>query len=174
MPRVVPNQKERFDKDELIKKLAQESDVKYSAFRELQHDERKKKFIESVKEGHSVISFVNTGSNISLQFCRNAWSENREDRLPSVEFVDFSKDDGRVNLKAFLIFNGVCVDWVGWIDLDTLSGKARFVFNYERAQIEERLRKEAMEQVITTTVYLLAATLTRTCAAQLDGILCLH
>ena len=61
MPRVIPNQKERFDKDELFKKLTQESEVKYSAMRELQHDERKKKFLEFIKEGHSSISFLNTG-----------------------------------------------------------------------------------------------------------------
>ena len=153
MPRVIPNQKERFDKDELFKKLTQDSEVKYSAYRDLQHEERKKKFIESIKEGHSYISFVNTGSNLSLQFCQNAWSENKEDRNPTSDFVDFSREDGKVNLRAFLIFNGVCVDWVGWIDLETLSGKARFIFNYERAELEERLRKESIEQVLNTYIF---------------------
>ncbi|KAI6659432.1 hypothetical protein LOD99_10780 [Oopsacas minuta] len=148
MPRVIPNQKERFDKDELFKKLTQDCEVKYSAFRDLQHEERKKKFLESIKEGYSTISFVNTGSNLSLQFCRNAWSDIREDRLPTPDFVDFSREEGRVNLEAFLIFNGVCVNWVGWIDLESLSGKAKFVFNFERAQLEEKLRKDAMEQAI--------------------------
>ena len=42
MPRVIPNQKERFDKDELFKKLTQDSEVKYSAYRDLQHEERKR------------------------------------------------------------------------------------------------------------------------------------
>ena len=148
MPRVIPNQKERFDKDELFKKLTQDTEVKYSAYRDLQHEERKKKFIESIKEGHSYISFINTGSNLSLQFCQNAWSENKEDRIPTPEFVDFSRDDGKVSLHAFLIFNGVCVDWIGWIDLESLSGKAKFVFNFERAELEERLRKESIEQVL--------------------------
>ena len=31
--------------------------------------------------------------------------------------------------------NGVCVKWVGWIDLETLSGKARLLFDEEQAKV---------------------------------------
>lgn len=31
--------------------------------------------------------------------------------------------------------NGVCVTWVGWIDLEQLTGKARLVYNEDYAKV---------------------------------------
>lgn len=31
--------------------------------------------------------------------------------------------------------NGVCVKWVGWIDLETLNGKAKLLFDEEQAKV---------------------------------------
>lgn len=33
------------------------------------------------------------------------------------------------------ILNGVCVKWVGWIDLHTLNGKAKLVYDAETAAV---------------------------------------
>lgn len=41
----------------------------------------------------------------------------------------------QVHLLSSIIFNGVCVNWVGWIDLETLSGKARLAYNEEMAKV---------------------------------------
>ena len=41
----------------------------------------------------------------------------------------------QVYLRARFIMNGVCVLWVGWIDLETLNGKARLVFDEEQAKV---------------------------------------
>ena len=34
-----------------------------------------------------------------------------------------------------MIFKGVCVNWVGCMDLETLTGKARLAFNEEMAKV---------------------------------------
>ena len=41
----------------------------------------------------------------------------------------------QVHLAASLILNGVCVKFVGWIDMDTLNGKAQLLFDEERAKV---------------------------------------
>ena len=33
--------------------------------------------------------------------------------------------------------NGVCVKWIGWMDLDSLVGKAKLLFDEERAKVSE-------------------------------------
>lgn len=35
------------------------------------------------------------------------------------------------------ILNGVCVKWVGWIDLHTLNGKAKLSYDAENAAVSE-------------------------------------
>ena len=34
--------------------------------------------------------------------------------------------------------NGVCVKWEGWIDLETLCGKARLLFDEEQAKVSRQ------------------------------------
>lgn len=80
MPRVVQDQKTKYETDELFKKLSQDSEVsifnssastlkkllnarlpflnvqvKYSAHRDRPVEERKRRFVEELREGHSVI-----------------------------------------------------------------------------------------------------------------------
>ena len=31
--------------------------------------------------------------------------------------------------------NGVCVKWIGWLDLESLTGKARLLFDEETAKV---------------------------------------
>lgn len=31
--------------------------------------------------------------------------------------------------------NGVCVKWIGWVDLETLTGKAKLVFDDQNAKV---------------------------------------
>ena len=35
------------------------------------------------------------------------------------------------------ILNGVCVKWVGWVDLHTLNGKAKLVYDVENATVSD-------------------------------------
>ena len=49
------------------------------------------------------------------------------------------RTDCTITLQAHMftaiIFNGVCVKWVGSMDLESLTGKARLVFNEEMAKV---------------------------------------
>ena len=42
----------------------------------------------------------------------------------------------QVHLNANFIMNGVCVKWVGWMDLETLNGKAQLLFDEEQAKVD--------------------------------------
>ena len=42
----------------------------------------------------------------------------------------------QVYLCSHIIFNGVCVNWVGFMDLETLTGKARLAYNEEMAKVQ--------------------------------------
>ena len=40
-------------------------------------------------------------------------------------------------MTSSFIFNGVCIKWVGWIDLHSLNGKAKLVYDVETAAVSE-------------------------------------
>ncbi|XP_064398421.1 core-binding factor subunit beta-like isoform X2 [Halichondria panicea] len=147
MPRVVPDQKNKFETDELFKKLAQDMDVKYTGYRDRQPEDRKKKFIEDLNEGISSITFVATGTNLCLQFCPHALNDDKpkDMSLPS-ENVSFDLENHKVNMSSRFIMNGVCIKWVGWIDLDTLVGKARLIFDEEQARVEDEIMRAVMKE----------------------------
>lgn len=148
MPRVVPDQKTKYETDELFKKLSQETDVKFTGYKDRPFEERKKKFIDDVTQGHSVITFIVTGTNLNLQFCEHALCDDRSpDLKPSRDRVNFEKEHNKVHLLCGFIMNGVCVKWVGWIDLDSLGGKAKLMFDEEKAKEEDEL----MQQVVKET-----------------------
>ena len=44
----------------------------------------------------------------------------------------------QAHLRSSVIFNGVCVSWLGSMDLETLTGKARLAFNEEMAKVSSR------------------------------------
>lgn len=75
---------------------------------------------------------------------------------PSQENVDFEREPGKVSssfmcrvlgcdtprpralqvhLISSFILNGVCVKWVGYIDLESLSGKATLAFDSDQAKV---------------------------------------
>ena len=41
----------------------------------------------------------------------------------------------QVHMASSFIMNGVCVKWIGWVDLEALSGKARLAFDEEHAKV---------------------------------------
>ena len=53
--------------------------------------------------------------------------------------MDFEREPNRVHLSARFIMNGVCVKWVGWIDLETLNGKAKLLYDEEQAKVIKAL-----------------------------------
>lgn len=144
---MVPDQKNKYETDELFKKLSQDVDVKFTGYRDRPMEERKRRFMEDLQEGHSVITFIATGTNLNLQFCRSALQEDKPANCrPTRESVDFESEPGKVHLLSSIIFNGVCVNWVGWIDLETLSGKARLAYNEEMAKAEDEVMRKVLKE----------------------------
>ncbi|KAL5022149.1 hypothetical protein ScPMuIL_001304 [Solemya velum] len=146
MPRVVSDQRSKFENDELFRKLSRESEVKYTGYRDKPPEERQLRFQTECREGHADIAFCATGYNLQLSFTSNAWSDKPEDRVPTKDFVDFDRDPGKVHLKSQFIMNGVCVVWRGWLDLTRLDGVACLDFDADRAAVEDSLLREQIEQ----------------------------
>lgn len=79
---------------------------------------------------------MTTGTNLSLQFCpRGLCDDKPPDCRPSPETVNFDQEPNRVHLKSNFIMNGVCVKWVGWMDLEQLTGKARLIYDEDMAKV---------------------------------------
>lgn len=145
MPRVVPDQRSKFENEEFFRKLSRECEIKYTGFRDRPHEERQARFQNACRDGRSEIAFVATGTNLSLQFFpANLHGEQRQ--MPSREYVDFERETGKVYLKAPMILNGVCVIWRGWIDLQRLDGMGCLEYDDERAQHEDALAQAAFEE----------------------------
>lgn len=118
MPRVVPDQKTKFESDELFRRLSRESEVKiafrgmteelipperecqlkvrflkvkYTGFRDRPVEERQVRFQTGCREGHTEIAFAATGTNLQLIFgvgSGNYVGDPRE--------CDFDKEHGKV------------------------------------------------------------------------------
>lgn len=140
MPRVVPDQKAKFESDELFRRLSRESEVRYTGYRDRPQEERQVRFQNACREGHTEIAFIATGTNIQLVFApaSNSYMQNRE--------CDFDKEPGKIHIKSSLIMNGVCVRWRGWIDLERLDGVGCLEYCEDRAAAEDALLREQIER----------------------------
>ncbi|CAB4062020.1 Protein big brother,Protein brother,Core-binding factor subunit beta [Lepeophtheirus salmonis] len=117
MPRVVPNQKEKFESDDTMKKNSRESEVRYTGFRDRPLHERQAKFHCSLREGYS----------LHQRQC------------------DFEKEPGRVHIRSPFILNGVCVRWRGYLDLERLDGVGCIEFDEDTAKVEDAILREQVE-----------------------------
>lgn len=52
----------------------------------------------------------------------------------------------QVHLKSQFILNGVCVVWRGWVDLNRLDGVGCLYYDSERAEVEDAVLREQIEQ----------------------------
>nr|CAH7749436.1 unnamed protein product [Callosobruchus chinensis] len=91
MPRVVPDQKAKFESDELFRRLSRESEVRYTGFRDRPQEERIMRFQNACREGHTEIAFAATGTNLQLVFAppTNGYMPDKE--------CDFEKEPGKVS-----------------------------------------------------------------------------
>lgn len=140
MPKVVPDQKSKFESDELFRRLSRESEVRYTGHRDRPQDERVKRFLTACQEGHTEIAFAATGTNLQLVFnppTSGYMSDNQ---------CDFEKEPGKVNIKSSFIMNGVCVRWRGWIDLERLDGVGCIEYDEESAMREDAILRDQMER----------------------------
>uniref|UniRef100_T1KZE0 Hexosyltransferase n=1 Tax=Tetranychus urticae TaxID=32264 RepID=T1KZE0_TETUR len=144
VPKVVSNQKEKFESDELLKRLSRESEIRFVGYKDRDIVERRVRFINGLKEATTeivCIVFTPTGTNLQLVFnsCANGFSD----------YFDFEKERGKVHFKSSFIMNGVCVNCKGWIDLEKLEGIGCLEYDQERGAIEDALVKENIERFDT-------------------------
>ncbi|KAI9562356.1 hypothetical protein GHT06_013321 [Daphnia sinensis] len=142
VPRVIPDQKGRFESDELFRRLSRESEVRYVGFRDRPMEERQMRFAAGCREGHAEIAIVATGTNFQLVFGPGTWGFSSDANRD----CDFDKEPGKVHIKSRFILNGVCAKWRGWIDLDRLDGVGCVEFDEEAARIEDVYRREQVER----------------------------
>ncbi|XP_054282782.1 protein big brother [Macrosteles quadrilineatus] len=143
MPRVVPDQKAKFESDELFRRLSRESEVRYTGFRDRPQEERIVRFQNGCREGHTEIAFVATGTNLQLAFNPSA---NGYHLGTAGRECDFDKEHGKVHIRSHFIMNGVCVRWRGWVDLERLDGVGCLEFDEEKAMYEDSLLREQIER----------------------------
>uniref|UniRef100_UPI00358F5851 core-binding factor subunit beta-like isoform X3 n=1 Tax=Myxine glutinosa TaxID=7769 RepID=UPI00358F5851 len=129
MPRVVPDQRSKFESEEFFRKLSRECEVRYTGYRDRPIEERQMRFQTGCRDGRSDVS-----DNVSSR------------AQPGQEFVDFEREAGKVFLQAPMILNGVCVTWRGWVDLQRLDGMACLQFDEERARAEDLLAQQNIEE----------------------------
>ncbi|VVC97381.1 unnamed protein product [Leptidea sinapis] len=137
MPRVVPDQKSRFESEDLFKRLSRESEVRYTGYRDRPPEERQMRFTSGCREGHTEIAFTATGTNLQLVFDHSPYN-NRG--------CDFQKENGKAHIVSRFIMNGVCVRWRGWIDLERLDGAGCLELDEERAAIEDAALRDQIER----------------------------
>nr|XP_045625617.1 uncharacterized protein LOC123774961 [Procambarus clarkii] len=96
MPRVVPDQKAKFESDELFRRLARETEqVRYTGYRDRPVEERRQKFQNQCRDGYTEIAFTNTGTNLQLSFTPVPGGYSPD--------VDFNKEPGKVSSRVLLI-----------------------------------------------------------------------
>ncbi|XP_020708142.1 protein big brother-like isoform X2 [Athalia rosae] len=140
MPRVVPEQKTKFETDELFRRLSRESEVRYTGYRDRPSEERQGRFQNGCREGHTEIAFAATGTNLQLVFTPASAGFGGDPRE-----CDFDKEHGKVHLRSQLIMNGVCVRWRGWLDLERLDGVGCLELDEERAAQEDAILRDQIE-----------------------------
>ncbi|XP_063851671.1 protein big brother-like isoform X2 [Scylla paramamosain] len=138
MPRVVPDQKTKFESDELFRRLARETEVRYTGFRDRPSEERRQKFQSQCRDGCTELAFVNTGLNLYLSFTPAPGGYSPD--------VDFNKEPGKVHLKSHFIMNGVCVQWRGYLDLERLDGVGCLEYDEDSARLEDALLREELDK----------------------------
>ncbi|CAG9801860.1 unnamed protein product [Chironomus riparius] len=150
MPRVVPEQKEKFESDDIFKKLSRDGEVRYTGFRDRPQEERKIRFQNGCREGHTEISFFSNGINIQLMFNPNPMMyhhhHHHHHMMNFERELDFDKEHGKVHIKSPFIMNGVCVRFRGWIDLERLDGIAKLEYDERRGAHEDAILKEQLER----------------------------
>ncbi|XP_040564425.1 core-binding factor subunit beta [Lepeophtheirus salmonis] len=135
-------QKEKFESDDLFKKLARESEVRYTAFRDRPLHERQVKFQHSCREGSIELAQLSTGFSFFLNWnvLDNGYGDPR-----TMSRVDYHKERGKVHFDVPFIVNGVCVRWKGVLNMEKLDGVGALRFDDDSARIEDMAMRDKVE-----------------------------
>ncbi|XP_023321116.1 core-binding factor subunit beta [Eurytemora carolleeae] len=122
LPRVVPDQREKFETEDLFKKHTREGEVRYTLYRDRPNHERQAKFQAACRDGHTEISFSGSGLVVLLNWNTPTHEVDAKFNPHSSSYCDFNREQGKVHILSSFILNGVCVRWRGWLDLERLDG----------------------------------------------------
>ncbi|XP_074599249.1 protein big brother-like [Brevipalpus obovatus] len=136
VPKVVPDQKGKFESEEIFRRLSRESEIRFAGYKDKPEPERRTRCKNACNEGQLDLVFVPTGTNLQLVFSS----------CVSADYCDFDKDGKKVHFKSSFIMNGVCVYCKGWLDLDKLEGIASLEYDVERGAIEDAHRRELVDR----------------------------
>lgn len=145
LPRVVPDQKSKFESDDLFRQLSTDSAICYTGYIEESHQQRQHQFYKDCCQGRTEITFSVSGINVQL-----LWNTNPEPWTSIQEnCCDFNKEQGKVHIISHFIMNGVCVIFRGWLDIQSFDGVGCVEYDEQRAlnesavlqNDEERLRE---------------------------------
>ncbi|XP_055328928.1 core-binding factor subunit beta-like [Paramacrobiotus metropolitanus] len=138
MPRVVENQRDKFENDPLLRRLNREVEVRYAGVPfERPIEQRRQAFERDVERGSLLVSVVSSGIHFVLAF------HTTRDVPEAGSSHDMQRDlslaeirNNQLLLRARMILNGVCVIWTGHIDMQTLDGLGRIEFDTATAETE--------------------------------------
>ncbi|XP_031625485.1 protein big brother [Contarinia nasturtii] len=142
MPRVVPEQKSKFESDELFRRLSRECEIRYTGYRDRPIEERQIRFQNDIRtQGRTEIAFVASGTNLQLTFNNNMTPYGPHERE-----LDFEKEPGKVHIKSHMIMNGVCVRFRGNVDLERLDGIGCLEYDERRAAQEDAILRDQIDR----------------------------
>lgn len=150
LPRVVPDQKSKFESNHLFRELSTDSAICYTGYMEHPHHQRQLQFYKDCCQGRTEITFSVTGINVQL-----FWNTNPDPLTSAQEnYCDFNKEHGKVHIISHFIMDGVCVTFRGWLDLERFDGVGCLEYDEKRAlnesavlqNQEERLREFLKQQ----------------------------
>jgi hypothetical protein len=118
MPRVVPDQKSKFESDDLFKRLTRESEVRYTGFKDRPQEERQLRFQTGCREGHTELSFITSGTNLQLIFNPSFHPYNERE-------CDFDKEIGKVSFEKIKNIYSKFRFFEFYLDMKILSIKTR-------------------------------------------------
>jgi len=147
LPRVVLQQKEKFEEEDIFKKHARDGEVRYTLYRDRPVHERQAKFQAGCRDGHTEISFSSSGLVIILNWVQTVEASSPHAATNTNSYCDFTKERGKVHICTSFILNGVCVRWRGWLCLDKLEGVGSLDLDLELVQREEQLLQRQLALV---------------------------
>jgi len=154
LPRVVPQQKDKFEEEDIFKKHSRDTEVKYTLYRDRPAHERQAKFQSGCRDGHTELSFSTSGLVILLNWVSVDSQTNSEYTTTTSSsssnpnsYCDFNKERGKVHICSSFILNGVCVRWRGWLDLEKLEGVGCLELDLDLVTKEENLLQRQLALV---------------------------
>jgi len=146
LPRVVPDQKEKFEGEDIFKKHSRDGEVRYTLHRDRPVHERQAKFQTDCRDGHTEISFSGSGLVLLLNWVSNEPPVHNEYNNHQ-SYCDFNKERGKVHICSSFILNGVCVRWRGSLDLEKLDGVGCIELDQSLVQSEDQILQRQLNLV---------------------------